>query len=90
MKAKVHYLIHNMPVDPALVQVIPVHRLLFSCFCVDPSSGRNKRTAGKNGARAMHCLRAVAGYRMVDRKHNEDIGEELGMTGINTAIGTVE
>jgi hypothetical protein len=27
---------------------------------------------------------------MVDRKHNEDIGEELGMTGINTAIGTVE
>jgi hypothetical protein len=38
----------------------------------------------------VRCVRAVAGYRMVNHKHNEDIGEELGLTGINTAIGTVE
>jgi hypothetical protein len=27
---------------------------------------------------------------MTDHKHNEDIGEELGITEINIATGTVE
>lgn len=39
---------------------------------------------------AVRSLTAVEGYKLADHKQNGDTGEQLRMTSINTATGTVE
>jgi hypothetical protein len=48
---------------------------------------RGKETADRN---AFRFVRAVAGYRMTGHKGNEDTGEELAITDINTGIKIIE
>jgi hypothetical protein len=45
----------------------------------------NQRNKQKNKDR-ISFLRTVAGYRMTDRKFNDDIPEELGITHIISTV----
>jgi hypothetical protein len=38
----------------------------------------------------MRVLRAVGGFRVLGRKHEEDIGQELGMTHIRLTIKSID